>query len=91
MLTLALASTLLRSSRAHAPSERMVAAEGPLDKLVRWTREQIRYRRALHELRRLDHADLDDLNLARVDLPELAWRHARGAEPLAQPVLAPAA
>jgi uncharacterized protein YjiS (DUF1127 family) len=91
MLTLALASTLLRSPEDHGHGARLAAAESPLDKLVRWTREQIRYRRALHELRRLDHADLDDLNLARIDFPRLARRHARGAEPFAQPALVHAA
>jgi uncharacterized protein YjiS (DUF1127 family) len=89
MLTLALASSLLRSPEVG--DERPGAAEGPLARLVRWTREQIRYRRALHELRRLDHADLDDLNLARIDFPMLARRHARGAEPFAQPALVHAA
>ena len=83
MLTLALASSLLRSPEVG--DERPGAAEGPLARLVRWTREQIRYRRALHELRRLDHADLDDLDLARADFPALAWRYATGAEPLARP------
>ena len=48
-----------------------------LGKLVLWAGEQIRYHRALRELRRLDDRDLDDLNLARIDLPELARRHAR--------------
>jgi uncharacterized protein YjiS (DUF1127 family) len=48
-------------------------------------RRRIRYRRALDELHRLDDRDLDDLNLARADFPELAWRHATGAEPLARP------
>jgi uncharacterized protein YjiS (DUF1127 family) len=89
MLTLTLASSLLRSPEVG--DERPGAAEGPLARLVRWTREQIRYRRALHELRRLDHADLDDLNLARIDFPRLARRHARGAEPFAQPALVHAA
>ena len=37
------------------------------------------------ELRRLDDRDLDDLDLARVDFPELAWRHATGAPPLTRP------
>ena len=27
-------------------------------------------------------SDLDDINIARADFPELAWRHATGAEPL---------
>ena len=41
--------------------------------------EELRYRRALRELRRLDDRDLDDLNLGRGDLPGLARRHAREA------------
>jgi uncharacterized protein YjiS (DUF1127 family) len=41
--------------------------------------EEVRYRRALHELYRLDDRDLDDLNLGRGDLPGLARRHAREA------------
>ena len=48
-------------------------------------RQGIRYHRALHELHRLDDRDLDDLDLARGEFPELAWRHATGAEPLAWP------
>src|SRR4051794_18226064 len=43
--------------------------------------EELRYRRALRELRRLDDRDLDDINIARVDFPELARRHAREAGP----------
>ena len=61
------------------------AKEGVLGKLVLWARRQIRYRRALHELHRLDDRDLDDLDLARIDFPELAWRHATGAEPVTRP------
>ena len=60
------------------------AEEGFLGKLVLWTRQRIRYHRALHELRQLADRDLDDLDLARVDFPELAWRHTTGAEPLAR-------
>jgi uncharacterized protein YjiS (DUF1127 family) len=41
--------------------------------------EEVRYHRALRELRRLDDRDLDDLNLGRGDLPGLARRHAREA------------
>lgn len=58
--------------------------EGFLGKLLLWVRRQIRYNRALHELRRLDDRDLDDIGIARVDFPELAWRHAIGAEPLSR-------
>jgi uncharacterized protein YjiS (DUF1127 family) len=64
------------------PDERRDAEEGFLGKLVLRARQRIRYHRALHELQRLDDRDLDDLDLARVDFPELAWRHATGAEPL---------
>jgi uncharacterized protein YjiS (DUF1127 family) len=39
--------------------------------------EEVRYRRALAELNKLDDRDLDDLNLGRIDLPALARRHAR--------------
>jgi uncharacterized protein YjiS (DUF1127 family) len=53
------------------------ADEGFLGKLVLWAGERIRYHRALRELRRLDDRDLDDLNLARIDLPDHARRHAR--------------
>ncbi len=60
------------------------AEEGFLGKLVLWTRQRIRYHRALHELHQLDDRDLDDLDIARVDFPELARRHAAGAEPLAR-------
>jgi uncharacterized protein YjiS (DUF1127 family) len=52
-----------------------------------WARlgEEIRYRRALNELHRLDHRDLDDLDLARGDFPALAWRHATGSAPRSRP------
>ena len=66
-----------------APDKRD-AEEGSLGKLILWTRQRVRYHRALHELRRLDDRDLDDLNIARADFPELARRHAIGAEPLAR-------
>ena len=61
------------------------AGEGFLGELVLRARRRTRYRRALRELRRLDDRDLDDLDIARVDFPKLAWRHATGAEPLARP------
>ena len=64
------------------PEEGRDAGEGFLGKLALRARRRIRYHRALHELRRLDDRDLDDLDLARADFPELAWRHATGAEPL---------
>jgi uncharacterized protein YjiS (DUF1127 family) len=57
---------------------RIVVAKGALGKLAVW----IRYQRALHELRRLDDRDLDDIGIGRVDFPALAWRHAAGAAPL---------
>ena len=65
--------------------DRRDAGETALGKLALWARRRISYRRALDELRRLDDRDLDDLDLARADFPELAWRHATGAEPLARP------
>ena len=46
--------------------------------------EKLRYRRALHELEQLDERELDDLDLARADLPALAWRIAKRLEPLAR-------
>ena len=58
--------------------------DGSIRLLVLGTRQRIRYRRALHEQHHLDDRDLDDLNIARVDFPELAWRHATGAVPLAR-------
>ena len=79
MLNLATAyiPSLLRATRD--------AGDGFLGKLVPWARQKIRYRRALLELHRLDNRDLDDIGLARVDFPALAWRHATGAAPLARP------
>jgi uncharacterized protein YjiS (DUF1127 family) len=60
------------TSKPDAPAD-----EGFLVKLALRVRaqagKQIRYQRALH---RLDDRDLDDLNLARADFPELARRHA---------------
>ena len=79
MLNLAVAyiPSLLRDTRD--------AEEGFVGKLVLWARQKIRYHRALNELHRLDGRDLDDLGLARIDFPALAWRHATGAAPLARP------
>ena len=51
----------------------------PWRKLRARIAEEVRYRRALRELNRLDDRDLDDLNLGRGDLPGLARRHAREA------------
>jgi uncharacterized protein YjiS (DUF1127 family) len=48
-------------------------------------REELRYRRALMTLNRLDDRDLDDLNLGRGDLSVLARRHARAMAEPAQP------
>ena len=79
MLNLAFA--LLPSLR---PDQRD-AEEGFLGKLALWARQQVRYQRALRELHRLDDRDLDDIDVARADFPELAWRHATGAEPLTRP------
>src|SRR4051794_21109294 len=56
--------------------------EGFLGKLAGWSQRQIRYRRALSELRRLDDRDLDDIDIAREDFHDLAWRHAVGLPPL---------
>ena len=78
MLNLAFA---LIPSLSSAPRD---AEEGFLGKLILGVRQQIRYRRALHELHQLDDCDLDDINIARVDFPALAWRHATSAEPLAR-------
>ena len=58
------------------------AEDGFLGKLVLWARQKIRYERALNELYRLDDRDLDDLGIARIDFPDLAWRHAMGEPPL---------
>ena len=79
MLNLAVAylPALLRDKRD--------AEDGFLGKLVLWARQKIRYHRALNELHRLDDRDLDDIDLARIDFPELAWRHATGAAPLMRP------
>lgn len=61
------------------------AEPGLLGKLVLYGRQQIRYHRALHDLYQLDDRDLDDINIARADFSDLAWRHATGAEPLTHP------
>jgi uncharacterized protein YjiS (DUF1127 family) len=82
-LAFALIPELAAAGRKASPAE---TDQGFLGKLIPWAwaqaGEQIRYRRALHQLRQLDDRDLDDIDLARADLPELAWRHARGAEPV---------
>jgi uncharacterized protein YjiS (DUF1127 family) len=50
-------------------------------------REELRYRRALMTLNRLDDRDLDDLNLGRGDLSVLARRHVRAMAEPTQPEL----
>ena len=75
MLNLVL--SLLARHAAPAADE-----DGVLGKLALWARLQLRYSRALAELRRLDQRDLDDLNLGRADLPMLARLHAEGAAPV---------
>ena len=79
---------MLNLATAYIPSllrDTPDAKEGVLSKLVLWARQKIRYQRALNELYRLDDRDLDDLDIARIDFPALAWRHATGAEPLTRP------
>jgi uncharacterized protein YjiS (DUF1127 family) len=66
--------------------DRLEAEEGFLAKLLLWARTRIRYEQALRKLHRLDDRDIDDLDLARADFSELAWRHATGAEPLRRPL-----
>jgi uncharacterized protein YjiS (DUF1127 family) len=88
-----LAFTLIPSSLPSAdPRGRtappLEAEEGFLGKLALWARTRIRYERALRALHCLDDRDLDDINIARADSPELAWRHAIGAEPLRRRPLA---
>ncbi len=54
---------------------------GVVSKLVRWVRErvaeEIRYRRSLRVLRRLDERTLNDVGLDRADLSKAVRRHAR--------------
>ena len=66
---------------AAPASDKRDAEDGFLGKLALWVGERIRYARALHELRQLDDRDLADLDIAPVDFPELAWRHATGEAP----------
>lgn len=66
MLTLAF--TLIPSPDSHAkPTLLAEAGQGSLGQLIRWVRQQVRYRRALHELRQLDDRDLDDIGIAPHD------------------------
>ena len=79
---------MLNLAVAYVPAllrDKRDAEEGFLGKLVLWASQKIRYEQALNELHRLDDRDLDDLGLARIDFPELAWRHATGAPPLMRP------
>jgi uncharacterized protein YjiS (DUF1127 family) len=79
---------MLNLATAYIPSllrDTRDAEDGFLGKLVLWARQKIRYQRALSELHRLDDRDLNDLGLARIDFPALAWRHATGAAPPARP------
>ena len=74
---------MLNLAIAYIPSllrDKADAEDGLLGKLVLWARQKIRYHRALNELHRLD-----DRDLARIDFPALAWRHAIGVPPLMRP------
>jgi uncharacterized protein YjiS (DUF1127 family) len=73
---------------AHSDAARLKPRQWPAPAWARQVRarldQKLRYRRALHELHQLDDRELDDLDLARADLPALAWRQAYGLEPLAR-------
>jgi uncharacterized protein YjiS (DUF1127 family) len=69
-------TALLATVAGPEAAERRTLA-GVWRRLERRIREEIRYRRALAELNRLDDRDLDDLDLGRADLPGLARRAAR--------------
>ena len=53
---------MLNLALAMLPKPSSDREEGLLGKLARWGRQQIRYRLALNELRRLDDRDLDDID-----------------------------
>jgi uncharacterized protein YjiS (DUF1127 family) len=75
---------LFASSGGAKPTSRRQVVPGWAGQVRARLAEKLRYRRALHELHQLDDRELDDLNLARADLPALAWRHANCAEALAR-------
>jgi uncharacterized protein YjiS (DUF1127 family) len=75
---------LFATSDAAGPKPRQWLAPAWARQLRARLDEKLRYRRALHELHQLDDRELDDLDLARADLPALTWRHAHGHEPLAR-------
>jgi uncharacterized protein YjiS (DUF1127 family) len=82
MTTQPLNSHCFHGATAHEAGLGMRAGVAfKLAELVRRVREraaeEIRYRQALRELKRLDDRDLDDLAIGRADLPEIARRHAR--------------
>ena len=58
--------------------------DGFFGRIGRWGHQQIRYQRAMKELRSLDDRDLDDIDIAREDFRDLAWRHSVGLPPLAR-------
>jgi uncharacterized protein YjiS (DUF1127 family) len=76
-LAFALIPGLDAAGRGAPPAE---TDEGFLGKLALRARARVRYHlryhQALRQLRRLDDRDLDDLDVARADFPELARRHA---------------
>jgi hypothetical protein len=47
-----------------------------LDRMTRWARLRLRYLETLQALRRLDDRTLRDLDFARADLRDVAWRRA---------------
>ena len=83
---------MLNPAFALIPSlgpDRRDAEEGFLGKLILWGQRQIRYRRALHELQRLDDRNLADIGLVRADIGRFvraaAWP---GVPPRADPTRA---
>jgi uncharacterized protein YjiS (DUF1127 family) len=77
VLGLIAGAPLPRAANDEAP------ATGLIGRLLARLGEELRYLRALAELRQLDDRDLDDLGVGRGQLAALARRHARGLPPLA--------
>lgn len=73
---------MLNLALAMLPKPSSDHEEGFLGKLALWGHQQIRYYRAMNELRSLNDRDLDDINVAREDFRDLAWRYSVGLPPL---------
>ena len=70
---------LADGSRRNATSALVAGIDRLTHRLGAWFDEQRRYHETLRELRRLDDRELDDIGIARRDIPSIARKSAATA------------